>query len=113
MARKTKEETELTRQRILAASEAVFARVGFEGAALSEIADVAHVTKSLIHHHFESKQNLWDAVRLVTFTRYVEDQLATLLVDVSGAQFIRRSCTAYFRFLQENPGFLRMLYWNQ
>ncbi len=113
MARKTSEETEKTRARIFDAAAEVFARDGFKGASLSTIAERAAVPKSLVNHHFGSKQELWDSVRVRSFTTYVGEQLATFSAADSGAQFVRRSCTAYFRFLQENPGYLRMLFWNQ
>jgi TetR/AcrR family transcriptional regulator len=113
MARKTQEETDKTRARILAAAEEVFAKRGFEGAAMSDIAKRAKVAKSLIHHHYDSKQALWDAVRLSSFSRYAVEQLATLSTDGAGQPFVRKSLTAYFRFLQASPGFVRMLHWSQ
>src|SRR5262245_56301393 len=110
MARKTKEETDKTRARILAAAADVFTRVGYEGAALSDIGREAGVPKSLIHHHFTSKQVLWDAVRMQSFAGYAAEQLATLSTATSGLEFVRQTCSAYFRFLEEHPTFVRLLF---
>lgn len=51
-----------TESEILDAAERVFARVGFEGARIKEIADEAGVTKAMVHYYFKSKQKLYQAV---------------------------------------------------
>ena len=113
MARKTADETEKTRERILSAAEEVFTNAGFQGASMSDIAERAGVTKSLLHHHFESKQGLWDAARGRLLGGYAEEQRRTFVSAEGGAQFVRQSFTAYFRFLRDHPQFLRMLLWTQ
>jgi len=52
---------EETRQRLLAAAAAVFARRGYDGAAISEIAAEAGVTSGAIYAHFPSKAELFTA----------------------------------------------------
>lgn len=47
---------------LLDAAEAVFARKGFWGAGLREIADQAHTNLGLINYYFRTKQALLDAV---------------------------------------------------
>lgn len=47
-----------TVRRILAAALACWARDGYHGASLKDIADEAGVAKSLLHYHFESKEHL-------------------------------------------------------
>lgn len=47
---------------ILDASEFVFARSGFAGAGLREIAERAGVAQALIHYHFKTKDGLFEAV---------------------------------------------------
>src|SRR4051812_41453758 len=49
------------KQAILDAALAIFARDGFHGASLSNIAERAHVLAPLIPYHFGSKDNLWRA----------------------------------------------------
>jgi len=48
--------------RILRAAEAVFARAGFAGATMAEIATRAGVPKSNLHYYFRTKQALYRAV---------------------------------------------------
>ena len=47
---------------------------GFADAAVSGIADAAGVTKSLIHHHFGSREALWGEVEQHRFAEYAEVQ---------------------------------------
>ncbi len=48
-----------TKARILDAAELVFAERGFEGAALRDIAKLADVPVGLVHHHGNSKEELF------------------------------------------------------
>lgn len=50
------------RQRILAAAERVFARQGFRGARLAEIAEAAGVPKSNLLYYFRTKETLYRAL---------------------------------------------------
>lgn len=50
------------RAEILAAATKEFADRGYAGATTAGIARLAGVTQPLVHHHFGSKQGLWDAV---------------------------------------------------
>ncbi|MEX0344274.1 MAG: TetR/AcrR family transcriptional regulator [Rhizobiaceae bacterium] len=47
---------------ILDAAEIVFARSGFAGASVREIAERAGVAQALIHYHFKTKENLFEAM---------------------------------------------------
>ncbi len=51
-----------TRERILDAAEDTFARVGYEAASLSAIADVVGIRTPSLYKHFPSKQEMYDAV---------------------------------------------------
>jgi TetR/AcrR family transcriptional regulator len=53
---------EASRRRLLDAAEAEFARCGFAGARLRDIADAAGAQPALIHHYFVDKQGLYRAV---------------------------------------------------
>jgi len=48
-----------TKETILEAALAAFARDGFDGASLPKIAEIANVAHPLIHYYFGSKDNLW------------------------------------------------------
>ena len=51
-----------TRGRILSAARGAFARYGFEGATIRQIAATAHVDPALVHHYFGTKHDLFLAV---------------------------------------------------
>lgn len=58
MARKTAEETERTRQRILASGAKVFASNGFSNATLEVIAKQAGLSRGAVYWHFKGKEEL-------------------------------------------------------
>ncbi|MCP5158500.1 MAG: TetR family transcriptional regulator [Gammaproteobacteria bacterium] len=62
MVRKTKEEAQETRHRILDAAEQVFQRQGVSRTSLSHIATDAGVTRGAIYWHFRNKADLYDAM---------------------------------------------------
>lgn len=51
-----------SRDKILDAAEALFARRGFSGVGMREVADAAGLGKSSLFHHFKSKVELYAAV---------------------------------------------------
>jgi len=62
MARRTKEEAQETRHRILDAAEAVFHRQGVSRTSLAHVAAEAGVTRGAIYWHFKDKADLFDAM---------------------------------------------------
>ena len=62
MARRTKEEAQETRARILDAAERVFYDKGVSGASLEDIAAAAEVTRGAIYWHFKDKAEVFDAM---------------------------------------------------
>ncbi|MDJ0909503.1 MAG: TetR/AcrR family transcriptional regulator [Woeseiaceae bacterium] len=60
MARKAEE----TRERILDAAEALFAKRGFDGVTVRQIMSEAGADVALAYYHFKSKRDLFDAVLL-------------------------------------------------
>ena len=102
---------EATRTAILDAAEEVLLAKGFAEASTAEIARRAGVTKSLIHHHFGSKEGLWDEVKVRRFSEYAERQMEMLQTDQPNAELLRDSMRTYFHFLQRNPQLVRMLAW--
>lgn len=104
-------DADATRASILDAAETVFCARGFSAATTSAIAAEAGVTKSLLHHHFGSKENLWRAVverRFDAYARLQWDLLERPELDLSA---FRDSVDALFRFLGANPEFVRLRAW--
>ena len=103
---------ELTRARILEAATALFVEHGFADVSMSRIAADSGVTKSLIHHHFGSKEQLWEDVKEAAFEGYFRDQLAQLEAeDDPGPELLKTSVARYFRFLKDNPRVVRLFAW--
>lgn len=55
-------DADATRSRVLEAAEALFARKGYDGTRLREVAEDASVTVPLVCHHFGDKEALYAAV---------------------------------------------------
>jgi AcrR family transcriptional regulator len=69
VARRTQaERTEATTTALVDAARELFARDGYAATSLAAVAARADVTKGAVYHHFEGKQQLFEAV----FTREVE-----------------------------------------
>ena len=81
VAEARKRNPEATRNSILDAAEALFVSKGFAAASLSDIARRAAVTKSLIHHHFGSKEALWDQCKKRRMSHYADVQRGLLEED--------------------------------
>ena len=103
---------DLTRERILEAAHALFVEKGFAAVSMREIAARSGVTKSLIHHHFGSKEALWELVKEQAIAAYAESQAADLRqTSEPDAELLRRGVANYFRFLRDNPGVVRLFAW--
>ena len=107
----SKRDPEATRKALLDAAETVFLEKGFGNAALSEIARRAGMTKSLIHHYFGSKENLWRETKQRRFDHYAEEQMRMLDESEPTAELLQNSVKLYFRFLKKNPEIVRILAW--
>lgn len=99
-----------TRASILRAAEALFVEHGFAATSMATVAKLAGVTKSLIHHHFGSKRELWEAVKGVVMEEYGLKQQRLLAERAPDLRLVEDSIVTYFRFLQQHPNVLR--FWN-
>ncbi len=61
-----------TRQRIVLATAELFARKGFAGTSIADIAEATDLTKGAIYHHFASKSALFYAVLDMVRTSWAE-----------------------------------------
>jgi TetR/AcrR family acrAB operon transcriptional repressor len=62
MVRRTKEEAQETRNRILDTAEQVFVKKGVSNTSLAQLAEAAGVTRGAIYWHFRNKADLFDAM---------------------------------------------------
>ncbi|MEM9555368.1 MAG: TetR/AcrR family transcriptional regulator [Acidobacteriota bacterium] len=103
---------EATRQAILEAAEELFVCHGPSATSLSQIARAANITKSLIHHHFGSKEELFAEVQQRHFQEYFEAQKEMLESSDSTSSLLEDSLITYFRFLQSHPESVRFMMWS-
>ena len=64
-----KEKLPDSEQKILQAAKKIFARDGFSGARIDEIAKEAGINKAMIYYHFKSKEDLYNAVIDIFFQK--------------------------------------------
>ena len=84
---------------ILNASEIVFAHSGYKGATMREIAEHAGVAQGLIHYHFKTKEDLFEAM-VAHRSGHINDQRAqslTLLFDEHEVPTLESIVEALFR----------------
>lgn len=103
---------ELTRARILEAAFDLFVQKGFAAVSMREIAARSDVTKSLIHHHFGGKEELWDAAKELAFSQYFHGQREELVsAEKPGPELLMNGVIRYFHFLRDNPKVVRLFAW--
>ncbi|HEX5539397.1 MAG TPA: TetR family transcriptional regulator [Methylophilaceae bacterium] len=83
MVRKTKEDAELTRQRIIDAAREMFLTYGVSRTSMEQIASQAGVTRGAVYWHFSNKIELFHAMREQVLLPMIDRMDDTLLVKDS------------------------------
>lgn len=81
MVRKTKEEAEITKQRIIDAARSVFLSRGVSRSTLEHIAAEADVTRGAVYWHFKNKTDIFYAMRDQVFLPLIDRMDYTLNID--------------------------------
>lgn len=102
-------DAQATRLEILDAAEALFAEQGFGSTSLAQIARRSGTHKSLILHHFVSKNGLWQAVKQRRFDGFVEEQKDLFSREPVSLGEISKATAAYFRLLRDDPVLVQLL----
>lgn len=98
-----------SRELLLAAARREFARRGFEGARVDEIARRAGVNKQLVYHHFGNKENLYRLVLESVYTEIREKERQLDLRNLDPVQAMRRLVEFSFDYLAANRDFVALL----
>lgn len=91
------------KEAILDAALTLFAEHGFAHVSIAMIAEQSGVTKSLIFHHFGSKEQLWDEVKEHYFRQYAQTQEILFEQEKNPLALIEKSMRNYFNFIKQNP----------
>ncbi len=101
-----------TRARILRTARREFARYGFAGVSMNQLAKRAGVSKSLIYQHFGSKADLY---RSVINSAYAElssrETVKTFPADGTVNKLLKSIFQDLFDFNAKNPTFVRLVAW--
>src|SRR5207244_3653340 len=98
-----------SRDKILDAAEHLFAKRGYAGVGLSEVAEVVGLGKSSLFHHFQNKAQLYAAVTARILTRIETRLVRSLARGGNPVARLERWLDDLIDFLVENPTYSRIL----
>lgn len=104
-------DSEKTKQIILKTAETEFAEKGLAGARVDEIARVSGFNKSLIYQYFGNKEKLYQIVLYNAYGELSKLETSIFLENKDYIETIKAIVRGYFRFLTENPHFVKLLMW--
>ena len=103
------EKSARTRENFLRAAEALFIEKGYDGVSVNDIAIAAGTTKGHIYYYFRDKRQLFDSVLEEYFSRHAGAIMKALDLKGDLRGRIHAVVDAYLDFIDENPGFPRLL----
>ncbi len=103
------EQKALTRRRLLDAAEAVFARRGFHGASVEEIAREAGATTGAVYSNFAGKEDLFLALFEERIATDVGDYSQIVAAEDDVEQQVRGAADHWMRILRERPAYFPLL----
>lgn len=96
---------------LLEAATHLFAANGYHGTSVDSIALAANCNKQLLYYYFGSKEIIYTEA-LKTVFRKLENYEMDCIENLSDTeQAIREILDHYFRFLSENPDFVKLIMW--
>ena len=101
------------RDAILAAARTEFAKSGFHGTRMRDIAERAQVSQGLLHHHFQSKEELWNIVGEQASDEFLAYVAGAISPEPLDAQSIPTALRTYLRYWREHPEAFRINLWRQ
>ncbi len=90
------------RAQLIDVGKSVFAKRGFEGASLEEIADKAKVSRPILYEHFGGKEGLY-AVVVDREMEYLVRRIAESIATGSPRERIEQAFLAFLSYVKDHP----------
>ncbi len=103
------EQKALTRRRLLDSAEAVFARRGFHGASVEEIAREAGATTGALYSNFAGKEDLFLALFEERIATDVGDYSQIVATGATSGEQARGAADHWMQILRERPDYFPLL----
>lgn len=103
----------MAREDILRHAFLAFARLGYDGVSQRQLASECGVSDSLLHHHFGSKQQLWQEAADSVFAPLVAqllERLEALARQGTAATTLRQNLPQALMFMMADPAALQFLF---
>ena len=101
-----------TIQDILNAARRLFSEKGLHGTSLRDLEKASGVSKGLILHHFESKENLYNAVQDLLIQEYTAQMAARRDVSKDLLEMITNAVRESLSYNMKNTEFRRIALWS-
>ena len=101
-----------TTQEILAAAKRLFSEKGLHGTSLRELEKASGVSKGLILHHFETKENLYAAVQDLLNQEYTAKMAARREASKDLLEMITNAIRESLSYTRGNTEFRRISLWS-
>ncbi|WP_164018589.1 TetR/AcrR family transcriptional regulator [Pyxidicoccus trucidator] len=90
------------RAQLIDVGRSVFARRGYEGTSVEELAEVAKVSKPVIYEHFGGKEGLY-AVIVDREMEYVVRRIAEAIAVGTARQRVEQGAIAFLMYVKDHP----------
>lgn len=97
------ERSQQTEERILQMAMEVFIEKGWHGARMQEIADRAGINKALLHYYFRSKENMYETIFKMVFTKFMRGMEQALGSSPAFKDVLRNFIETIISILSQNP----------
>lgn len=100
---------EKTKARIMAAAKSEFARLGFAGARVDEIAEKAQANKRMIYHYFGGKESLFQLVLEEAYLDIRSAEQALELDNLPPQEALETLVRFTWQYYLDNPEFITLV----
>lgn len=104
------EKTQQTFENLMAAAARVVGEEGYAATSIAKITQEAGVSHGTFYNYFEDRQALFDMLLPHVGQQMTQQIIEGVPRELAGAEREIARFAAYCRFLEDNPGFYRILY---